>query len=127
MYNWKCTTQKKKTTLNIVCFALRGKGAVYLDSSQIVWVENRSLVKLHLGEVALEQGFQLKIRGNTKTKEESGCYCLAHTPCQRASLFSLDIYSKCVFLSRLKVRGDTVVYLLMEKNNFYIDIIPVLV
>lgn len=34
-----------------------------------MWVKNRSLVEFHLSEVTFEQGFQLKIRGNTKTQE----------------------------------------------------------
>ena len=43
---------------------------VYLDSGQVVGVEDRPLVELHLGEVALKQGFQLKIRGNTEGTEQ---------------------------------------------------------
>lgn len=41
----------------------------YLDSSQIMWVEYRSLIEFHLSEVTFEQGFQLKIRGNTRIKK----------------------------------------------------------
>lgn len=39
-----------------------------LDARQVVWIEDRSLIELHLSEVTLEQGFQLKIRGNTECK-----------------------------------------------------------
>lgn len=42
----------------------------HLNSGQVVWVQDGSLIKLHLSEVALEQGFQLKIRGNTERKRE---------------------------------------------------------
>ena len=53
---------------------MRAMGAafvyVYLDSGQVVGVEDRPLVELHLGEVALKQGFQLKIRGNTEGTEQ---------------------------------------------------------
>ena len=33
-------------------------------------IEDRPLVEFHLGEMALEQGFQLKIRGNTAAENE---------------------------------------------------------
>lgn len=47
---------------------------VYLQSGEVVRVENRSLVELYLGKMPFEQGFQLKIRGNTNTqiKDERG-------------------------------------------------------
>lgn len=41
---------------------------MYLDSSQVVRIEHRSLVELYLRKMAFEQGFQLKIRGNTGTQ-----------------------------------------------------------
>lgn len=60
---------------------------LYLHSGEIVRVENRSLVEFYLGKMTFEQGFQLKIRGNTSTqrKEEKG-QCMWRYPIQRVLL-----------------------------------------
>jgi len=40
-----------------------------------MWVKDRSLIEFHLSEVTFEQGFQLKIRGNTREwQKEKVCY-----------------------------------------------------
>lgn len=78
-----------------------------------MWVEDGSLVELHLGEVALEQGFQLKIRGNTGRRREKA--------------FSLRRTRRLSGTDAQRRARHSVSYSLMEKNNFYIDIVPVLV
>lgn len=89
-----------------------------------MWIQDRPLVKLHLGEVPLEQGFQLKIRGNTSTQKKRGegsvRVWVPHVEAEWA-LFQ-TMCSVRQHVARKKKNN-----LLMEKNNFYIDIIPVLV
>lgn len=83
--------------------------------------------------MTFEQGFQLKIRGNTKEQGNRQnlqyvYFCQKkHTERQKKKIFRVASVEVEFVSSFIPDFNKTRMYLLMKKNNFYIDIIPVLV